>query len=147
MNFSIYRFKQDQGRLTRGIAFFLYACLLYYGCWTLYYFLHWPWAKDNLIEWKIPIINQPINLALVIACALMVFGLWVMVWFLNQPKFGSLLIETETEMKKVTWPSWNDSFNSSLVVLVAVIFFMIYLGVADIVLNFIFSKIVFGGLA
>jgi hypothetical protein len=32
-----------------------------------------------------------------------------------------------------------------VVVLIAVIFFMIFLGFADIVLNFIFESIIFGG--
>ena len=68
-----------------------------------------------------------------------------LIWMINRPKLGGLLIETETEMKKVSWPSWSDAFNSSLVVLVAVIFFMLFLGLARIVLIFIFDKIIFGG--
>ena len=147
MNLSIYRFKQDQGRLSRGIAFGLSACLLYYGCWTLFYFLHWSWAKENLIDRLIPIVNLPLNPALLISIALFFGGMWGLIWFVNRPGLGTLLIETETEMKKVTWPSWRDSFNSSLVVLLAVIFFMIYLGATDILLNFVFSKVIFGGLA
>ena len=79
--------------------------------------------------------------------AVFIGGIWWLIWFINRPKLGGLLIDTETEMKKVTWPSWRDSFNSSLVVLVAVIFFMLFLGATDIVMNFVFSKIIFGGLA
>jgi preprotein translocase SecE subunit len=147
MNLSIYRYKQDQGRLARGSLFGLHTLLLYYGCYSLYFFLHWDWAVNPLMSGQIPILNIPINPALIIAMGVFFGGEWAAIRLLNSPKLGTLLIETETEMKKVTWPSWNDSFNSSVVVLIAVVFFMIFLGFADVILNFIFSKIVFAGLA
>ena len=143
MNLSIYRYKPDQGRITRGIGFLLASFLWVYGCRTFYFFLHWPWATDRLVDDVIPIINQPLNLAFIVSVALFIAGELLMVWFINRPKLGTLLIETETEMKKVTWPSWSESFNSSIVVLIAVIFFMIYLGACDFVFNFFFTKIVF----
>lgn len=147
MNLSIYKYKQDQGRYARGVTMLLMTILWYYGCWTLYYFLHWPWAQGKLVDALIPVVNLPINPALIISIVAFFAGELLMIKYLNRPKFCNLLIETETEMKKVTWPSWGDSFNSSIVVLIGVIFFMIYLGCADILLNIIFSKIIFGGLA
>lgn len=143
MNLSIYRYKPEQGRLTRGIGFLLCSILWMYGCRTFYFFLHWPWATGKMMEDVIPIINQPLNPAFIISCGLFVAGELVIIWFVNRPKLGTLLIETETEMKKVTWPSWGESFNSSLVVLVAVIFFMIFLGAADIFFKIMFSDIIF----
>ncbi len=122
------------------------AALFFYGSRSLYGFLHWSWAQDNLIGGKIPIVNLPLNLSLIFSVAVFVLLMAAVTWFINQNKLGSLLIETETEMKKVTWPSWNESFNSSIIVLVAVIFFMIFLGFADIVFNKIF-KIIFHGFA
>lgn len=145
MVLKIFSYKPDQGRFSRGLSFWLLTGLSYFGCRTLYFFLHWSWAKDNLLEEPIPIINTPLNPALIISVGLFLIIEWLIVKLVvNRPKVGDLLIETETEMKKVTWPSWNDAFNSSLVVLVAVIFFMILLGLSDFLLNQVFSKFIFG---
>jgi len=145
MNLSIYQLKPDQGRITRGVAFWLSMAMNYYGCRTLYYFLSWEWAKNPLIENKIPIINLPLNIALILSVVIFIVLVLSMVKIVNAVKFGNLLIETETEMKKVTWPSFSESFNSSIVVLIAVIFFLIYLYIADIGLELFFRRIVFGG--
>ena len=145
MNLSIYRYKPDQGRLTRGIAFWLTTALIFYGCQTLYFFLHWDWATGNMMEKVIPIVNLPLSPALIISVMLFLALEYFLVWMINRPKLGGLLIDTETEMKKVSWPSWSDAFNSSIVVLIAVIFFMLFLGLTRIVLIFIFDNIIFGG--
>jgi len=145
MAFQFFKYKPDQGRISRGIAFWLLTGLAYFGCRTLYFFLHWEWAKENLLSEKMPVLDIPLNWALIISVAvfLVVTG-FIMSRVVNRPKMGDLLVETETEMKKVTWPSWDDAFNSSLVVLVGVIFFMILLGFSDVILNQIFSKFIFG---
>jgi preprotein translocase SecE subunit len=145
MNLSIYHYKPDQGRMARGVLFWLCTALIYYGCQTLYYFLHWSWAQTKLIQENIPILDIPLNPALIIALVLFIAIEFFLIKTINRPKLGNLLIETETEMKKVTWPSWGDSFNSSIVVLIAVIFFMGFLFLTNIVLTFIFRKVVFGG--
>ena len=144
MNLSIFRFKPDQGRLARGAAFWLTTALVFYGCQTLYLFLQWGWAQEKLVEWEIPVFNLPVNLALIISVVVFLGFETLLLKLINSVKLGTLLIETETEMKKVTWPSVSDSFNSSMVVLIAVIFFMLFLGISDIVLHFIFKDIIFG---
>ena len=145
MAFDFFSYKSDQGRFTRGLAFWLLTLLSCYGCQTFFYFLHWDWAKSNLLDQKMPILNMPLNLALIISLVLfLVIELVIYKLVVNRPKMGDLLIETETEMKKVTWPSWNDAFNSSIVVLIAVIFFMILLAVSDFLLSQVFDYGVFG---
>lgn len=143
MNLSIYQYKPDQGRITRGVAFWLSSLLIYYGVYTLYFFLHWDWALRRLLPGDIPIVNLPVNVALIVSAVVFLAAEAVVIWFINRPGLGGLLIETETEMKKVTWPSWNDALNSSFVVLVTVIFFMVFLGFTDVVLTFIFQSIIF----
>ena len=41
------------------------------------------------------------------------------------------LREVKTELKKVTWPSRKDALSGTLVVLVAVFFIAIFLGIVD----------------
>ena len=147
MNLSIYRYKPDQGRLTRGSAFWLSSLLIYYGVYTLYFFLHWEWAYNRLVPGDIPIVNLPVDMRLLVCTVVFLGAEWFVVWIINRPGLGDLLIETETEMKKVTWPSWDDALNSSFVVLITVIFFMVFLGFTDVLLTFIFNNIIFGGAA
>jgi len=144
MAFSFFSYKQDQGRFARGLAFWLLTGLTYFGCVTFYYFLHWPWATGNLVDRNIPILDIPLNLALIISVALFLFIVFMILKLIvNKPSVGTMLIDTETEMKKVTWPTWNDAFNSSLIVLGAVAFFAVLLGLADIILNKVFLQYIF----
>ena len=146
MAFNFFTYKSDQGRFARGCAFWLLTALSIYGCRTLFYYLQkWSWAKTGLLEDNIPIINTALNPAFIIGVGLfLVVEYFIVKVIVNKPKSCDLLIETETEMKKVTWPSWNDALNSSLIVLLAVIFFMALLGCSDLILNIFFSEFIFG---
>lgn len=144
MAISFFSYKPDQGRFARGLAFWLLTGLSYFGCSTLYYFLHWSWATDNLLDRNIPILDMPLNLALIISVVVFFFvEFMILKLIVNRPNVSTMLIDTETEMKKVTWPTWNDAFNSSLIVLAAVAFFAILLGLSDIILNKVFLDFVF----
>ena len=51
----------------------------------------------------------------------------------------NLLIETESEMRKISWPSKQEAWNSSIVVVVTVIVMMGLLFFYDVMLNAILS--------
>jgi preprotein translocase SecE subunit len=55
--------------------------------------------------------------------------------YLQRPKVADLLIETEGELRKVTWPKLEDVTNSSLVVVFCVLFLMGFLAAADYLLG------------
>ena len=59
-------------------------------------------------------------------------------WLMNRPKHADFLINTDAEMKKVTWTSWRELIGSTKVV----IFFMFFLA-----FTLFFYDIVFGYLA
>ena len=46
--------------------------------------------------------------------------------------------DVETEVKKITWPSMNDTFRSTLAVIFISAILVIFLGLID----FVFSKVV-----
>lgn len=48
---------------------------------------------------------------------LLAVGLWICFRIVNYPKFTDFLISVETEMTKVTWPSRDEVFRSSVVVI------------------------------
>ena len=57
----------------------------------------------------------------------------------NHPQRAEFLIETETEMRKVAWPTRREYVGSSIVVIVIVAFVSIYLTLVDLVLNKLLS--------
>lgn len=49
--------------------------------------------------------------------------------------------ETRAEVKKVTWPSRNEVYSTTIVVIIATLFFAIYLYALDIVFSWVISQI------
>ena len=56
-------------------------------------------------------------------------------------RFTSFLREVRAELKKVTWPSRNEVYNTTIVVIFATIFFGFYLFFMDVVFSWIITKI------
>lgn len=152
-------YKPDQGRIARTAAFWSLALLIVYGCTSLNEsldtFFHDPMGiafgatKDAngrdvggalvpILSWKL----TPALLASVLACAGALFGLHT---FLNRPKTAELLIETENELRKVTWPTMNEAMNSSVIVIVCVVFLMTFLAGADWLLGQWVTWLLLGG--
>ena len=63
--------------------------------------------------------------------------------WLESPKIADLLIDTETELRKVTWPSGQEVLNSSIVVVVCVVVLMAFLAGADWFLARLVNPILF----
>ena len=131
-------YKKDQGRMARMTAFWSLAILLFYGCFALRRELATSFTGlgDSLIPGlkKVPIMGFVPSVAFLIAAALLVVGLVLLNRWLNQSKQADLLIETEQELKKVTWPTLDETVNGSFIVIVFVIFLMAFLAGADYVL-------------
>jgi preprotein translocase SecE subunit len=143
-------YKQDQGRIARLIAFWALALLLFYGCMSLKTSLEtWQWSAATgkaLIAStpRVPILGWSLNGALVIASLVFVSGVWLLYRWQQTPKVADLLIDTESEMTKVTWPTMTDAVNSSIVVMGVVLFLMAFLAGADIVLGWWTRSILIG---
>ena len=58
-------------------------------------------------------------------------SLWLLYRWQNKPKTADLLIETETELRKVTWPTLDETIKGSVTVMVCVLILMAYLAGAD----------------
>ena len=142
-------YKPDQGRLTRLAAFWSLAILIFYGCTSLYDTLvgAFEWAARPFFSGfpRIPVLDLTLNPALLITCAVLAASCYALFRWLNTPKIGDLLIETESEMRKVTWPSLQEAINSSVVVIVCVVFLMAFLAGADWLLGQWTSYLLTGG--
>jgi preprotein translocase SecE subunit len=62
----------------------------------------------------------------------------------RKPKIADLLIDTEAELKKVTWPKPQEVWNASIVVLVSVVLIGVLLAVADVFLFRVMRAVILG---
>ena len=144
-------YKEGQGVLVRRCAFWGLMLIIVWGGQGLYTWLFntFDFSKVLLIErgveplqgYRIPLLDQRFNWAFVIAWGMVLAASFVTWRLLMRPRTADFLIDTDTELKKVTWPSWKDAWNSSLIVVLFVIVLTIFLVSSDFVLNLIFSKI------
>jgi preprotein translocase subunit SecE len=56
-------------------------------------------------------------------------------------RFISFLREVRAELKKVTWPSKNEVYSTTVVVVCATIFFGFYLFFMDVVFSWLITKV------
>ena len=68
--------------------------------------------------WKLDLVVMvtPLSVAFGLATLLMLGGLFWWHRFLNKPRWGDMLIEMEGELRKVSWPTPSDAWQSTLVV-------------------------------
>lgn len=113
MSLEIY--KKGQGKVARACAYALVGVLVAFGAWRFHAAFNVP-GEGVLIE-KLPIIG---SLTILKIGALFVFlvGLLLTHLVLNRAKVADLLIDTEQEMRKVSWPSWPEVKSATLVVVV-----------------------------
>lgn len=56
-------------------------------------------------------------------------------------RFLSFLKEVKAELKKVTWPSKNEVYTTTIVVIIAAVFFGFYLFFMDIIFSWVIAQI------
>lgn len=59
-------------------------------------------------------------------------------------RFGKYLKDVRTELRRVSWPSRKDVLNSSVIVVVTLLFFMAFTFVIDNVASYVFIDLVAG---
>ena len=131
-------YKKGQGSIARLLALISSGLLVVWGGYALWVTLQGTGAA-KLLSLEVPHVGLEINLALIIAVLVTVLGWAGMVWVLNRPRSVDLLVETESEMRKISWPSKQEAWNSSIVVVVTVLVMMGLLFFYDVMLNVILS--------
>jgi len=56
-------------------------------------------------------------------------------------RIGPFLREVRAEMKKVTWPSRNEVYSTTIVVIISTLFFGFYLYFMDLIFSWVISRI------
>jgi preprotein translocase SecE subunit len=144
--------KPGEGAAARWTAYGLLAALLFYGARTLQSFLVGIPAQSerdhflvkDLLGGPIPVVGWVVHGAFLISTAVFLGSMVGLHVFLNQPKAVDLLVETEGELRKVTWPSLRDSSASAVVVIGTVVLFGLFLAGADLLFTMVLTKGLFG---
>ncbi len=139
-------YKPQQGRIARTAAFWSAVMLGLYACYTLNVELSGRFESlgEPLGGMVIPIVSVKLSIAFLISVALFVAWFVGLSIWLNRPKSADLLIETESELRKVTWPTMEEATNSSLVVIFTVVFLMVYMGLCDRALSALVGRYILG---
>lgn len=139
-------YKRGQATLARLIGFFCLLAMISFLCVTIYSFPHYqsPLATPPVLETTI--LSLHIRIRPMILICLPIFFLLAMgaFWFTNRPKSADFLIETEGELKKVSWPQFKEWFNSTIAVLVVIVFTTVFLAAISFLVSSLLRKIGIG---
>lgn len=127
-------------------AFWLCTLLLLFGCTFLHTVLIGNF-KDTAksLGFEIPLVGVTVTTAFLICAGIFVVGTFVIHRWQNSPRTADLLIETESELRNVTWPTGTEVVNSSIVVIVAVVLIGAFLAGSDWFLARLSRVLLFGG--
>ena len=144
-------YKQDQGRMARMAAFWTLAILIFYGCVSLRAELAGRF-KESLGSqlWEgghIPVLGVDVTGAFLVAVVVFTGAMILLYRWTESPKIADSLIDTENELRKVTWPTLDEAIQSSVVVIVTVVVLMVILAGADFILGWWAGKVLTGGAA
>jgi preprotein translocase SecE subunit len=130
--------------------------MILWGCRSLLRTINevrWPWgnrgwnqifADDvSLKPWKVPVLQDNFSPAFTIAAVLAIVISFVWWRFLQREKWAELLIEMEAELRKVSWPSPSDAWQSTLVVTGFTVSVVVTILVYDLVIKGFINLFVF----
>jgi preprotein translocase SecE subunit len=137
--------KAGQGTLTRLVTWMVLILAVTLGCVELYAWIQSP-ADQPLVAgaWfrRLPFVAVPFSWKFLL-CSVLGVGLLMGVrWSMHRPSMSTTLVETELEMKKISWPTKQESFNAMWVVVFVTVVLTATLAAFDgalhLILRFIF---------
>jgi len=138
-------YRKDQGRLARMAAFWGLLLMLLFGCSFLHGVLSGAASlREPIAGLTLPFLGVALSPAFVIGAIVFVVGAWAIYRWSETPKIADLLIDTESELRKTSWPTMDEVINASIVVVVTVLVMGAFLALADAVLNRIMRYLLFG---
>ena len=127
-------YKKGQGYYTRLCTAMGAGIMVLLGCWALYNTLDLVSAEKlgtNTKGW----IRAGVPAAIFVIAAYLIFRL------INSVRFADFLIQTEGEMKKVSWSTRKEIFSSTKIVIITVIIMAAILALVDMAFHSAFVKI------
>jgi preprotein translocase subunit SecE len=118
-------YKRSQGRITRQATFGAIVLMVAAGCWSLWYFMDATQERYRMA----------------IVAVVMLAGVFLAFRLVNMPRFADFLINVETEMTKVSWPTKTELVRTSGVVMVVIFGMTGVLFAYDLILQWLFRAI------
>ena len=122
-------YKRTQGKIVRQVTFFTLAGGLIVGLYLFFLNEGGPGVAALSAGWR--------NSLFLLCSAIVAWGCFRLV---QMPDFAEFLIQVEAEMAKVTWPSMDQVWRATGVVLFVMLFLTTILFVYDFVLSSIVLK-------
>jgi len=128
LSFSLY--KWNQGRVTRQVTFAALALILGLGAWQVSQLITSALAEESAG----PDLGV---LRFLVPGGLLAASVWLCFRIVNLPKFAEFLIAVEAEMAKVSWPTAQEVFRSSAVVIFLIFALAFLLAAFDLFWGFL----------
>ena len=137
-------YKAGQGSLARLSTWLIVLLAIILGCVELY---SWIYSKndgplyDLEVFWSLPLLGVPLSWKFLLCAGIGVGLIWLVRLYLLKPSTVDTLIETEMELKKVSWPTKDESMNATWVVVLVTLLLTVTLSVFDGILRAVFDMV------
>ncbi|MDO4588142.1 MAG: preprotein translocase subunit SecE [Planctomycetia bacterium] len=124
--FKVGMYKPSQGKIARRLTFLGLAIVFGTGAWAI--------IQSNMFH-----MFGGSMATYLVAAFVGLAGIWASYRVINLPVFADFLVSVEAEMTKVSWPSWDDLWATTKVVLFFMFLFTILIFFYDVVLRQFFG--------
>jgi preprotein translocase SecE subunit len=138
-------YKAGQGGLTRLTSWVGLLLVTFLGCVELYSWIQNPKTDTPILGinlelfWKLPILGVPLSWKLLLCLAVFIGLIWAVRRYMMRPATVDTLIEVEMEMKKVSWPTRDESMNATWVVIFVTLLITFLLFFFDLIMRYAFG--------
>ncbi len=138
-------YKSGQGSFTRLSAAISLGVVVLLGCANVYYWIRDPRTDQPIFGLgsdllrNVPGVGGPLSWKLLLCVALFVGSMILLKRLLTRPATVDLLVETEMEMRKVSWPTQLEARNATGIVILVTLVLTGALTAFDYVLRTLFA--------
>jgi preprotein translocase SecE subunit len=142
----MFNYKPGEGGIARATAFWSLAGFAFFAGQRFHLWSQrFEFFEKDLLGAEIPVLSLLVTPSLIGGVVIFSLAVWGALRLLNTPKVADLLIDTELEMKKVTWPSFDEARKASFIVIACVVVLTGFLLLADFGLERFFFDVLYGG--
>ena len=138
-------YKAGQGSLARLTSWVAMLLAVGLGCAELYSWIQDPREDTALLPGALfadlPFFNAPLSWKFLLCAVIFVGGIWLVRRIMARRDAVDALIETEQELRKVSWPTRDESINATGVVILVSLLLTATLFAFDLLFNQLFGMI------
>ena len=131
-------YKPAQGRVVRQVTFFTIALLACLVVWELHRSGWFNFLNAAVADGEVSGANVG---KMLFSFVLAAIGIWSAFRLVNYPVFADFLVAVEAEMNKVSWPTRDQLYRASVVVIFVIFAMAVLLFVFDIIWTAVFEMI------